>query len=86
MIRIDRHELGPRVYVLGLRIHEYALGAGVVATVFTGGFFERWELTPSTAATAAFGAYLVVKDWRDLFPARRDTARWSPLLHRLPRR
>jgi hypothetical protein len=86
MIRIDRHELGPRVYVVGRRVHECTVGAGVLASLLAGGLAERWELTRGIAATAAFGAFLIVKDWRDLFPSRRDTARWSPLLHRLPRR
>jgi hypothetical protein len=86
MIRIDRHELGPRVYVLGQRVHECAVGAGVLATLAAGGLTERWELSRSVGATAAFGAFLVVKDWQDLFPSRRNKARWSPLLHRLPRR
>jgi hypothetical protein len=37
-----------------------------------------------TVVTALLGAYLVVKDWPDLFPATRDKASWSWGLHRLP--
>ena len=32
-----------------------------------------------------FGTWLVVKDWRDLVPSQRNTARWSLLPHRPPR-
>jgi hypothetical protein len=28
----------------------------------------------------------VAKDWRDLFPSRRNTAQWSLLPHRVPKR
>ena len=31
LIHIDRHRLGPRFYLLGRRIHEWQLGAGVLA-------------------------------------------------------
>ena len=34
------------------------------------------------AVLLATGAWLVVKDWRDLHPATRDTAMWRPGLHR----
>ena len=30
MLRIDRHRLGPRVYVLGARVHEWHLGAALL--------------------------------------------------------
>ena len=36
------------------------------------------------AVMLAAGAWLVVKDWRDLFPATRDTAAWSLGPHRCP--
>jgi hypothetical protein len=29
--------------------------------------------------------WLVGKDWRDLFPSKRDTAAWGLLPHRVPR-
>jgi len=33
VITLERHELGPRVRVLGRRIHEWQLGAAILATV-----------------------------------------------------
>ena len=85
MVRIERHALGPRVYILGLRIHEWHLGVGIlmvlavldVTDVLTGGI---------GAYTLAFvGIWAVAKDWRDITPSRRDTASWTLGLHRPPR-
>jgi hypothetical protein len=85
MVRLERHRLGPRVYVFGLRIHEVTIGLGVLALLLVGGFTELWGLTGRTEAATTLGSWLVVKDWRDLFPSRRNTARWSLLPHRVPR-
>ena len=84
MLRLERHPLGPRVYVCGLRIHEFALGFGVLAALLVGGFVEIWDLTHRTEFTALFGAWLIAKDWRDLIPSKRNTASWSLLPHRVP--
>jgi len=85
VLRLQRHRLGPRVYFCGLRIHEFALGFGVLAVLLVGGFAGLWEMTSSTEAAALFGTWLIGKDWRDLFPSKRDTASWSLLPHRVPR-
>jgi hypothetical protein len=85
VLRLERHRLGPRVYVCGRRIHEFALGFGVLAALLAGGVAELWHLTGRTELTALFGVWLVGKDWRDLFPSKRDTASWSLLPHRVPR-
>jgi hypothetical protein len=82
---LERHRLGPRVYLWGLRIHEFALGFGVLAILAVGGVAERWDLTRRTEVAAFFGAWLIGKDWRDLFASKRDTASWSVLPHRVPR-
>jgi hypothetical protein len=82
---MERHQLGPRVYLCGLRIHEFALGFGVLVVLLVGGFAEIWGLTHRTEATALFGAWLIGKDWRDLFPTKRNTASWGLLPHRVPR-
>lgn len=50
-----------------------------------GGFTELWELTRRTEVAALLGTWLNGKDWRDLFPSKRDTAAWSLLPHRVPR-
>ncbi|MGH2973065.1 MAG: hypothetical protein ACRDNM_05190 [Gaiellaceae bacterium] len=86
MLRLERHRLGPRVFVCGLRIHEFALGFAVLATLLVGGLTGAWELTRATAAATAGGSWLVIKDWRDLFPSTRNTASWSLLPHRVPKR
>jgi hypothetical protein len=83
VLRLERHRLGPRVYVCGLRIHEFALGLGVLAVLVLGGFAELWGLTSRTEVAAVFGAWLVGKDWRDLFPSKRNTASWGLLPHRV---
>ena len=83
-MRLERHRLGPRVYVFGLRIHEFALGFGVLAVLFVGGFAELWDLTRRTEVAALFGVWLIGKDWRDLVPSKRNTAAWSWLPHRVP--
>lgn len=85
MLRLERHRLGPRVYFCGLRIHEFVLGFGVIAVLLAGGITELWELTRATEVAAVVGMWLVGKDWRDLFPSKRDTAAWSLLPHRVPR-
>jgi hypothetical protein len=50
-----------------------------------GGVAELWELTRRTEAAALVGTWLVGKDWRDLFPSKRNTASWGFLPHRVPR-
>ncbi len=85
MVRIERHALGPRVYIFGQRIHEWHLGVGIlmvlalldVTDVLTGGI---------VAYVLAFvGIWAIAKDWRDITPSRRDTASWTLGLHRPPR-
>ena len=86
MLRIERHALGPRVYILGLRVHECALGLGVLAVTVAGFAAELWGMTRQIEGAALVGTWLVVKDWRDIFRSKRNTAEWSLLLHRLPKR
>jgi lysyl-tRNA synthetase class 2 len=81
MIRLERHDLGPRVRVLGRRVHEWQLGVLVAAAgsgLRLGGVVDD----PGAALIALAACWLVVKDWHDLFPSRRDTATWRPLLHK----
>ena len=85
MLRLERHRLGPRVYFCGLRVHEFALGFGVLAVLLVGGVVELCDLTGRTELTSLFAVWLIGKDWRDLFPSKRDTASWSLLPHRVPR-
>jgi hypothetical protein len=81
VIRLERHELGPRVRVLGRRVHEWQLGFGVLAL---GGVLRAAGIIDDAGAGlfVAAACWLVVKDWHDLFPSRRDTASWRPFLHK----
>lgn len=73
VLRLERHRLGPRIHVLGQRIHEYHVGFALIL------------LSPRVSLRGLAGAWLVVKDWPDLLPATRDRASWSLGIHRLPR-
>ena len=81
MLRIHRHRLGPRVYVLGCRVHEWQLGIAVAAAgvgLWAGGAIDIAGL----AMVVAVAAWLFVKDWRDLIPSQRDTCAWRLGVHR----
>ena len=74
LIRVEQHEYGPRVYVLGQRVHELALGFAVLAAIALAMAFDVVALTDGVAVIGALGAWLVIKDWRDLFPRLRNTS------------
>jgi lysyl-tRNA synthetase class 2 len=81
-ISIEWHHLGPRVYLFGTRIHEFALGFAIVGTVIglaaagTISFLGPYELL------AVFGLWLIAKDWPDLFSSTRNTRAWRVGVHR----
>jgi lysyl-tRNA synthetase class 2 len=82
VLRIDRHRLGPRVYLLGTRVHEWHLGAALLLGLAVGALFDRLDGDFATAAAIGAGLWLVAKDWRDVFPASRDGAGgrlWLPV-------
>ena len=82
MLRLERHDLGPRVFVLGCRVHEFHLGFAVIVLAVSGRLAGLWHEELPTYAIAALGAYLVAKDWHDLVPSHRDTAAWQVGIHR----
>jgi lysyl-tRNA synthetase, class II len=83
MLRLERHRLGPRVYILGRRIHEWHLGIAVVALALAGAVSEA--VRPGTAVVATLlGVWLIVKDWPDLTRSGRDSAGWRLGIHRRP--
>jgi hypothetical protein len=84
LLRLERHTNGPRVYVLGKRIHEYQLGLSIVAGALVALALPAGTPWLETGLPGAGGLWLVVKDWPDLFPATRDTACWSWGVHRPP--
>jgi len=81
VIRLLRHPLGPRLYVLGRRVHEWQVG--VVILVVAAAFWPAGLIEDLSATCLVLaGGWLVVKDWRDLFPSLRDTAAWRLGIHR----
>jgi hypothetical protein len=85
LFHLERHRLGPRVYVLGQRIHECALGIGLLV-VSPVGLVGDLAHPRAAASVAGTGLWMLVKDWRDLIPSKRNTAAWSFLPHRVPRK
>jgi lysyl-tRNA synthetase, class II len=82
VIRLHRHRHGPRVYVLGRRVHEWQLGAAVLALVVGGDLAGSWHFSGVPVMAVALGGWLVLKDWRDLVPSKRDTSAWQLGFHR----
>ena len=82
MIDVHRHPQGPRVFVLGRRVHEYMLGGVVLAALLAGWLVGLVHDSLVPLLAAAFGLWLVAKDWRDIFPSRRDSASWRLGVHR----
>lgn len=84
LIRIERHGLGPRLHLLGRRVHEYHFGFALLAVSPAASADASPHLSPGKVIAAIVGLWLVVKDWPDLFKATRDKASWRLGLHRLP--
>lgn len=82
IFRIEKHPLGPRCYLLGQRVHEVWLGIAILAALLGGALAGKVDdgYGATLAVTAAL--WLIAKDWRDLFPAKRDTASWQLGVHR----
>jgi lysyl-tRNA synthetase class 2 len=82
MIRLERHPHGPRVHVLGCRIHEWQLGLAIVLGLGATWLAHLWGDSVPGGLALAGGGYLILKDWRDLVPSQRDTCTWRLGLHR----
>src|SRR5690349_187329 len=72
LIRVEQHPLGPRVYILGQRVHEVALGIVMLVALGVGLGVDLLRPTLGVGAIAGVGAWLIAKDWRDLFPRWRN--------------
>jgi lysyl-tRNA synthetase, class II len=82
-LRVERHALGPRQFVLGRRVHEWhlsLLGLAAAGAMAAAGVAGGLPL----AALVGTSVWLAVKDRRDLRPATRDTAAWGLGVHRVP--
>lgn len=82
MIALQRHPQGPRVFVVGHRVHEYMLGGAVLAVLLAGWLSGLVHDSVGPLVVAGLGLWLVAKDWRDIFPSTRDTAGWRLGIHR----
>jgi len=83
VLKLERHNLGPRVFVFGRRIHEWHAGVLVIVASVVVAIVGPFTLIHALMATL-LGAWLIVKDWPDLTRSRRDTAGWRIGLHRHP--
>ncbi len=83
MLRIERHRLGPRVFVLGRRVHEWHLGVLVIAVACVTAILGAIGFA-TAFVTALLGVWLIVKDWPDLTRSGRDSAGWRLGIHRRP--
>src|SRR6266498_2173175 len=84
VLRICKHRLGPRVYVMGARVHEWHLGAALLLALAAGVVADRIDESLPAGLLGVTGIWLIAKDWRDLSPSRRDTAAWRLGVHIRP--
>lgn len=81
---VEQHRLGPRVYFLRRRWHDWHLGLLVLAALGVGATAGLVHDGFPAILVVLVGLWLIVKDWRDLTSHRRDTAAWRLGLHRHP--
>ena len=74
---MERHPLGPRLHVLGVRLHEAVAGIALLATALVLSVTRLGLPVHLTGAAWVAGTWMLVKDWRDLVPRWRNTASWS---------
>ena len=84
MVEIERHELGPRLYVAGVRVHEWMFGLAAILIFATATATNRSLPLHIGAFLGFIGVWLVIKDWRDLVPSLQNTGAWRIGIHRRP--
>src|SRR5690242_6788702 len=84
MIRVEWHTHGPRVRVLGVRVHEWHLGLALLCGLGGTWLARVWADSLLGGLGFAAGAWLLLKDWRDVLPSQRDTCAWRLGFHRRP--
>src|SRR5674476_148183 len=82
IVQIERHSHGPRLYVLGVRVHECHLGIVLLAGDLAGLLARLWALSLWSGLVALAGGWMLLKDGRDLVPSLRDTGSWRLGVHR----
>lgn len=82
LIDIRHHQLGPRVYVGGLRVHECWAGLFTIGLVASADASHHLPYPRLAAVAATIAVWMMIKDWPDFFPSRRDTYAWRVGLHR----
>ena len=70
------------MFILGRRVHEYVLGLAILIVLLVGRLSGHVHASVVPLVVAFVGAWLIAKDWRDIFPATRDTASWQLGIHR----
>jgi lysyl-tRNA synthetase class 2 len=82
IVQLERNPRGPRLYVLGRRIHECHLGIAVLAVDSMGWAARLWPLSAWSGGVMAVACWMIAKDWRDIVPSRlRDTGTWHLGVH-----
>ena len=81
-MKVERHPLGPRLYVLGARVHEAVAGIALLLAALVLSVTRLGLPVHLTSAAWVVGTWMLAKDWRDLVPRWRNTAAWSLGLHR----
>ena len=82
LVDIHRHPLGPRVYVVGRRVHECTAGVIAVAVLALLMATHHAHHHRLEGAVGLVAVWMIAKDWPDFFPSRRDTYGWRFGLHR----
>jgi lysylphosphatidylglycerol synthetase-like protein (DUF2156 family) len=82
MITVERHAMGPRLHVLGRRVHECHVGLGLAGAAGLCTALGTGVLPAIVLGVVVL--WLVAKDWRDLRAVSRDTAAWSLGIHQTP--
>jgi lysyl-tRNA synthetase class 2 len=82
IIHVELHAYGPRAWLLGHRLHEWELGVATVVTVLAGRMLGWWGISDALSIALAVGLWMLIKDWRDIFPRTRDTSTWRLGIHR----
>ena len=82
LVRVERHALGPRLHVLGARVHEAVAGIALLGVALVLSVTHLGLPVHLTGAAWVAGTWMLAKDWRDLVPRWRNTASWSLGLHR----